>query len=104
LPGPENRAARHYLPFISVKSGFMAGVAAVGTGVAQVPDLLAVKQVEEGKLVPILVGCVAAAPSLLLVYPGNRYQTAKLRAFIDYFTGVFKKQDSWKRILARLSP
>ena len=76
-------------------------LAMAGGGVAQVPHLLAVKQVEEGSLVPILIECVAAAPSLLLVYPGNRYQTAKLRAFIDFFTGVFRKEDSWKRILRK---
>ncbi|HET6564184.1 MAG TPA: LysR family transcriptional regulator [Xanthomonadales bacterium] len=66
-------------------------LAANGGGIAQVPDLLAQTEVKAGLLVPILADRVAAAPALQLVYPGNRYLTARVRAFVDYFLRVFRQ-------------
>ena len=75
--------------------------ASAGTGVAQVPDGLGFEAVMSGALQPVLTEFVSTAPTLVLVYPGNRYLTAKVRAFIDHMDESFPKEGWWDRILAR---
>lgn len=74
-------------------------VALNGGGIAQVPDGLACEQVLEGRLQPLLTEHAAAAPPLVLIYPGNRYLTAKVRAFKEFFVGEFPKQGWWPKII-----
>ncbi|MDX1515600.1 MAG: LysR family transcriptional regulator [Woeseiaceae bacterium] len=71
-----------------------------GSGIAQVPDALAVNAVRAGELRPILTAHVAGAPALTLVYPGNRYVTAKVRAFKDFFSERFPRKGWWNEIAA----
>jgi LysR family transcriptional regulator, regulator for bpeEF and oprC len=67
-----------------------AGLAAVhGAGIAQVADMLARPLVQAGKLKPVLEDWIAPAPPLNVVYPSNRYLTAKVRAFADFVTGLY---------------
>jgi len=75
--------------------------AASGCGIVQIPDGLGFEAVMSGQLQPVLTDYVAAAPSLVLVYPGNRYLTAKVRAFVEHMTDSFPKEGWWDRILAR---
>lgn len=74
-------------------------VALSGAGIAQVPDGLAFDPVQNGLLKPLLTDYVAAAPSLVLVYPGNRYLTAKVRAFKEFFAFEFPQDGWWPRIM-----
>lgn len=74
-------------------------MAIAGGGIAQIPDALGVGAVLDGKLQPILTDIVALAPGLVLVYPGNRYLTAKVRAFKDFFSEVFPADGWWSTIL-----
>lgn len=74
-----------------------------GVGIAQVSDALAFGAVRDGKLVPLLTAIVAFAPSLSLVYPGNRYVTAKVRAFKEFFVNAFPKEGWWPEILTKTS-
>ncbi len=73
-------------------------MATVGAGVAQVPDGLAHAAVMAGSLVPVLSNYVAFGPSLMLIYPGNRYVTAKVRVFKDFFMQQFPKEGWWSDI------
>jgi hypothetical protein len=52
----------------------------------------------------VLSDRIAPAPTLLLVYPGNRYLTARVRAFGDFFAGVLPRDGWWSllRDAARL--
>lgn len=74
-------------------------VALSGAGIAQVPDGLACGQVLDGQLEPLLTDFVANAPSLVLVYPGNRYLTAKVRAFKEFFANEFPTDGWWPQIV-----
>lgn len=69
--------------------GAAAAGARAGIGIAQVPEPLALPDMRAGKLKPILLDHVAPAPSLCVVYPSNRYLTAKVRAFCDFVGSVF---------------
>lgn len=42
-----------------------------------------------GKLEPVLADHIAPAPALSVVYPSNRYLTAKVRAFADFVAETF---------------
>jgi len=75
-------------------------LAQVGAGIAQIPDVLGFSAVLEGKLAPVLTELVAMAPTLMLVYPGNRYLTAKVRAFSDFMAQRFPKDGWWSKIAA----
>lgn len=78
--------------------------AIAGAGIAQVPDALGVRAVLAGELQPLLVSVLAPAPPLMLVYPGSRYVTAKVRAFRDHMCELFPREGFWHRIEAYLGP
>ena len=69
--------------------------AVAGLGVAQLPDAVAYQAFVEGQLSPLLTEFIAPAPALVLVYPGNRYVTAKVRVFSEFFADVFPREGWW---------
>ncbi len=79
-------------------------MACAGVGIAQIPDALGCSRVLAGELEPVLVDQVAMAPPLMLVYPGGRYVTAKVRAFNEYFAALFPKDGWWQQIETSSAP
>lgn len=93
---------RTYTPYghLSLTSlGAATEAAVAGAGIVQVSDALAFTAVADGKLQPLLTDLVALAPPIVLVYPGNRYLTAKVRAFGEFFADVFPT-DGWWSVIA----
>jgi LysR family transcriptional regulator for bpeEF and oprC len=78
-----------------------AAAALHGTGIAQVPDSIVILPQWADRLQPILLDWVAPAPPLNVVYPSNRYLTAKVRAFADFVSEIFAAKDWWPEIDAR---
>jgi LysR family transcriptional regulator for bpeEF and oprC len=74
--------------------------AAAGIGIAQVSDLLAMPELRSGLLQPLLVEWAAPGPSLSVVYPSNRYLSAKVKAFTDFVAEVFPMAGWWGEIAA----
>jgi LysR family transcriptional regulator, regulator for bpeEF and oprC len=74
--------------------------AAVGIGIAHVSDVLAIAELRNGTLQPLLVDWAAQGPPLTVVYPGIRYLTAKVRAFSDFVADAFPPRGSWPEIKA----
>jgi DNA-binding transcriptional LysR family regulator len=76
--------------------------AAAGLGVTQVLSALAHGAIVAGRLAPVLVDWVAEGPALYLVYPPNRQQSARIRAFAEFAVEVFAAADAgWRDIVAR---
>ena len=71
-------------PLIASDFATLAGGAAQGLGLAQVPEPLARGRIESGTLEPVLKPFAPEAPGLFLYYPGHRQILPKLRAFIDH--------------------
>ena len=71
-----------------------------GIGIAQVSDLLAMPQLRSGALVPVLLDWAAPGPPLSVVYPSNRYLSAKVRAFSDFVAEVFPPHGWWPELAA----
>jgi LysR family transcriptional regulator, regulator for bpeEF and oprC len=68
--------------------------AAAGAGIAQVSDVLAQRDLRSGALEALLLDWAAPGPSVCVVYPSNRYLSAKVRAFSD-FVAELRLADSW---------
>jgi LysR family transcriptional regulator for bpeEF and oprC len=77
-----------------------AAAAVAGLGIAQVPDILVFRALLAGQLRPLLLDVVAPTPSLMVVYPSNRYLTAKVRAFADFVAEWYPPQGWWPEITA----
>jgi DNA-binding transcriptional LysR family regulator len=62
-----------------------------GNGIALLPNFFCRAELNEGKLVRVLPEWTTATGSIHFVYPGQRYVTPKLSAFIELATPVLKK-------------
>jgi len=77
---------------LAVNGHEAAGAAAAsGVGIVQAPEPLVSTAIREKRLKPILTQHIAPAPSLQVVYPSNRYLTAKVRAFADFVAEIFPR-------------
>jgi LysR family transcriptional regulator for bpeEF and oprC len=90
---------------LSVNSLEAAGAAAAsGVGIAQVPEVLVIPMLQSRRLQPLLLDRAATAPSLKLVYPSNRYLTAKVRAFAEFTAEIYPSAGWWTEIAAMGAP
>jgi LysR family transcriptional regulator, regulator for bpeEF and oprC len=73
--------------------------AEAGLGITQILSSLAHRAIVSGSLVPVLLDWATEGPSLYMVYPPNRQQSARLRAFVEFASSVFGEADSgWNDI------
>ncbi|MBS7690308.1 hypothetical protein I0E98_06650 [Pseudomonas lalucatii] len=56
--------------------------------------------ISSGQLQPFLTEHSVEALPLMLVYPGNRYLPAKVRAFVEFFEKAYPREGSWPNIAA----
>ncbi len=90
-------APRGNFALTSLEGAVAAAVA--GIGIAQVSDVLALRALRAGALQPLLLEWVVASPSVMVVYPSNRYLTAKVRAFTEFAAEVYPPEGCWEEIL-----
>ncbi|MDB5524365.1 MAG: putative HTH-type transcriptional regulator [Rhizobium sp.] len=77
---------------IEVNSPIASTRAAIaGLGVAMIPDFVAKPKTEFGELVTILEEFMPDGGGIYAIYPHRRYLPAKVRRFVDYLHGWFKK-------------
>jgi DNA-binding transcriptional LysR family regulator len=76
-----------------------AAAAIAGVGIAHVFSSVAHGPVMDGRLVPLLTAWTPPGPPVSVVYPGNRYLTAKVRAFAEFAQEVFPTESWWRDIL-----
>ncbi len=62
---------------------FLMSFLHAGLGIALLPDFTVGQDIRAGRLKRILEGYPAEPHDLYLVYPANRHQSPKLRAFMD---------------------
>ena len=74
--------------------------AAAGIGIAQVSDVLAINALREGALKPVLLELAAPGPTVHVVYPRNRYLSAKVRVFGDFVAAIYPREGVWPEITA----
>jgi DNA-binding transcriptional LysR family regulator len=71
-------------PLIASDLPTLAGAAAEGLGLTQIPEPVARGRIETGALETVLEPFAPQAPGVFLYYPGHRQMLPKLRAFIDH--------------------
>ncbi len=62
-----------------------------GLGLALLPETFLAKPFAEGSLVKVLTGVISAPSGIYLVYPANRHESPKIRAFLDFGTEWFSR-------------
>jgi DNA-binding transcriptional LysR family regulator len=67
----------------------MAELARMGLGLIQAPRYRLSRDLAEGTLVEVLPDTPPSPTPLSVLYPQNRQMSPRLRAFIDWITGVF---------------
>lgn len=63
---------------------FAREAAVAGAGIINVPAFIADPQVEEGSLCRLLEHCTLPSSELYALYPSRRFQSMKVKAFIDF--------------------
>jgi len=71
-------------PLIASDLPTLAGAAAEGLGLTQIPEPVARGRMKTGALEAVLKGFAPGAPGVFLYYSGHRQILPKLRAFIDH--------------------
>lgn len=74
------------LPITTVASTIepLIHLAENGFGITCLPHFAVARQIEEGRLVPILDGFTAEAGVFRVLWPTNRYLSPKIRVFVDF--------------------
>ncbi|PZU89165.1 MAG: LysR family transcriptional regulator [Shinella sp.] len=65
--------------------------ARAGLGIAMIPDFIARPYIASGELVSLFDEYVTKDRGIYAVYPHRRYLPAKVRVFVDYLNGWFRK-------------
>lgn len=99
-----NGSHRTFTPQGNLGVTSMAGAvssALVGIGIAQVPDPVVFHHILAGELEPLLIDHIAPAPAFTIVYPSNRFLSAKVKAFADFIAEIYPARGWWPDIVAK---
>ena len=85
---------------LQANNGDVLRLAAIGGhGLVLEPTFIVGGDIERGDLVPVLTDYTPTEINILLIYPHNRYLTAKVRSFIDFMVEHFKGEPPWDQWL-----
>lgn len=73
----------------------LKAAALAGAGVFASPSFIVSEEVKSGKLQPVLEEYMQTDLAIYAVYPHNRYLSAKVRAFVDFFAERFGPEPYW---------
>lgn len=71
--------------------------AVTGLGIVQVPSYASHDEVAQGRLVSLLEDWQTASVPVHVIYPPNRYLSAKVRVFIDWVVTLFERHEQLRR-------
>jgi len=71
--------------------------ALAGLGIVQIPAYAGYDAVAQGRLVCLLQEWHTATAPVYVIYPPNRYLSAKVRVFIDWIVALFERHEHLKR-------
>lgn len=93
--GDAELALNHAMVVNDANVYLAAGLA--GLGVVQAPSYAVHEAVKSGRLVRLLEDWHTPATPLHVIYPPNRYLSAKVRVFIDWVVTVFERNECTRR-------
>jgi DNA-binding transcriptional LysR family regulator len=77
-------------------NGLVAGAIA-GLGIMQAPGFAAQAAIASGQLIPLLEDWPSDVHSMSVIYPPNRYLSAKVRVFVDWIVEMFARNPGLNR-------
>jgi DNA-binding transcriptional LysR family regulator len=90
----------HRLVAQDTNSYVAAGLA--GLGIIQAPAYGVQAAMVDGRLVPLLTEWRTHSLPIHVIYPPNRYLSAKVRVFIDWVVSLFERDELLRRELVRV--
>lgn len=69
-----------------------------GLGLALLPTFIVGRELQAGRLIEVLPGCVPLERSLYAVHLPNRHLPLKVRAFIEFLAARFGSEPYWDRL------
>lgn len=101
---PEGR--RHVVavhgPLLSNSIELLGAAAVAGVGLILLPTFVAGRDLEAGRLQPVLTDYRVQEHSIYAVYPSRKHLSAKVKAFVDFLAGKYAPDpywDDWLRAL-----
>ncbi len=73
----------------------LKAAALAGAGVFASPSFIVGEEIRNGSLQPVLCEYMQTGLAIYAVYPHNRYLSAKVRAFVDFFAERFGPEPYW---------
>lgn len=68
-----------------------------GIGITRTPTFVVGRDIQEGRLLPLLVDYKTLEISIYLVYPQRRHLSPKVRAFVEFMAGRISDRPYWDR-------
>ncbi|OOZ44382.1 LysR family transcriptional regulator [Solemya velum gill symbiont] len=103
LTGPDGKLVRiRVSPYMKASAGeYLKDAALAGLGIILVPSFIAHKEIEEGRLVPILSDYESKQFDAYAIYPQTRHLSKRVRTFVDFLVKRFEGIPAWDLYLNR---
>lgn len=96
LVGPEGPVEVAVNGILCSNNGEVLREAAVGgLGIAMLPTFMAGRDLQAGRLVPLLPDYRLPAPTLTLLYPPNRHLSSRIRMLVEFMHEYFGEHPYW---------
>ena len=83
-------------PYIKSTTGeFLRDAAVAGHGIVVLPTFIVYREIEAGKLTPLLSGIEFASINAYAIYPPTRHLSRRVRTFIDFLKARFEGAVYW---------
>ena len=78
-------------PYMKSTTGeFLREAAVAGHGIVVMPTFIVYREIEAGKLIPLLTDCKFASINAYAIYPPTRHLSQRVRTFIDFLKSRFE--------------
>lgn len=78
---------------------FMRDAASAGLGIIRQPTFIAFKDIDSGKLIPLLEDYTSTTVNAYAIYPPTRHLSQRVRQFIDFLVARYAGKPCWEKCL-----
>jgi len=87
-------------PYLKSSNGeFLRAAAVNGLGITYIPAFIMYKEIERGRLVPIMREYIRPKIEAYAIYPQTRHLSQRVRAFVDFLVKRFEGIPYWDKCL-----
>lgn len=98
----DNEIRTRIRPYLKASTGeFLRDAAVEGNGIILVPTFIAYKEIESGKLIPLLEEYRTQQINAYAIYPQTRHLSQRVRTFVDYLVERFEGTPYWDLCLQK---